>query len=218
MNILQKATTGALLGTLALFSSASHASLINDPNAGFAATVFDTSIVGADLNSASSISFAASNTWITTSVPPTYTPSGGVEGINDMVGKMTNFVTTGSIANINIDSFSAINNFMTWTDTDGDAMSFDLTTLVRNTTASGAMDLFGSGIFHYIDVADSLVKTTAASFRLTAQDVGGNISSSFSWGTPPFQNDNTSVPLPGVLGLMAIGLLGFASRRKLMIG
>ncbi len=215
MTTLMKGAINGLIGAIALIAtSGAHASMTFDPNAGFAGTVTNTpTIVGADLNVASSIAFGGS--WITTSVPNNYTPSGGVLGANDMVGLMTNFATFGTISDININSFSAITSFMSWTDNQGDAMSFDLTTLARNTTAAGAMDLFGGGIFHYIDVADGLVKTTAASFRLTAQDVGGNVSASFSWGTPPFQNDgDSSVPVPGIIGLMAIGLLGVSARRK----
>jgi MYXO-CTERM domain-containing protein len=162
-----------------------------------------TSYVGADLNSASQLNVAG--TFVTTGLSATF-----LGNPNDLLGEMA-VGDIGTIVNpILITGFVPVANFITWGSTTFpvNRFTFNLATLVRNPSASGAMDLYGTGTFS--DSTAEYVGAPAA-IRLTAQEIGGSTSYSFSWGSPPFDNP---VPVPGVLGLMGLGLLGMRLARR----
>ncbi len=217
---MKKFLAALALGTSALLSL--DASAAFDPNAGFAGVVGGTvTIVGTDLNNATSITFG-NGLWQTTSVPPTYNPGTGAAPNNFFTNTEMNdtfgFQTIGNILGtpLTITPLPNIANFMNWVGGNGAAFQFSLTSLVRNPSAPGAMDLYGTGTFTQTALGtaapfNDLANPSLASWRMTAQEIGGNISASFSWGTPAFSNE---APIPGILSLMGIGLLGLGAVRR----
>ncbi|AUB80206.1 hypothetical protein [Candidatus Thiodictyon syntrophicum] len=210
-----------VLGASALVSL--NASANFDPNAGFAATVggIVTIPLGDNLNNASSITFTT-GLWQTSNVPATYNPGTGAAPNDFFISnEMDDTFGSQTIGNIwssalTITPAPGIANFMNWVGENGAAFQFSLTSLVRNPTSPGAMDLYGIGTFTQTALGTAApfsdqANPATASWRMTAQEIGGNISASFSWGTPAFSND---APIPGILSLMGIGLLGLGAVRR----
>ncbi|MDD5276618.1 MAG: PEP-CTERM sorting domain-containing protein [Methylovulum sp.] len=177
------------------------------------------SFAGANLNTASTFTFGtAANTheFIVTSTDATL--FGNPNDFNTGSGTVPDF-SFGDITQttINIASFSAITNFMTWSTgtTPTNRYSFDLNTLFRNTSASGALDLYGTGTFHD---ANSTFSDATASIRITGNTISGNSASwSASWATPPLSN-STTIPEPNSIALLGLGLAAAAAMRKKRIG
>lgn len=176
----------------------------------------NSSFVGGNLNAASTFTFGtAANTheFLVTSTDASL--FGNPNDFNTGAGTVPDF-SFGDInqSTINISSFAAIPNFMTWsTGTSAvNRYSFDLNSLTRNTSASGAMDLYGIGIFHD---ADGFFSDAAASIRITANTTGGGQTASWSasWATPPISN-GTSVPEPSSIALLGLGLAAAVAMRK----
>lgn len=187
-----------------------------DANATMAVSGLGTSsYTGGNLNSATTFNFGSSGggkEFLITGVPAL-----AFGNANDFAAGATQVPELGtgdSALSINISAFSAINSFWTWSSgtTSVDRYSFDLLTLTRNASASGAMDLYGTGTFHD---ADGDFASSAASIRITAQEIAGSTSWSASWATPPFAN-TTGVPEPASLALLGMGAAGWAAgaRRK----
>ena len=108
----------------------------------------------------------------------------------------------GNITDFQFDPFVApIANF--WTI---DIFSFELTGVNRGFTNDPAnfLVLDGEGMVSATGFADTL-----ASWRFTGDTSGGGV---FSWSATSAMS---SVPEPGVLALMSVGLLAFGLRRKL---
>jgi hypothetical protein len=83
-----------------------------------------------------------------------------------------------------------------------DAFSFTLMDVMQTSTSNSVFDLAGVGIISAAGFSD-----TAASWRFTANTSGGGV---FSWSA----TNLTSVPEPGVLALLVMGLIGFGLHRK----
>ena len=188
-------------------------------NATMGITSVGTSVYsGADLNSATTFTFgtALGANFVITSIPPL-----AFGNPNDFSGGLTpvtlfsSGVMLGNSAGptLNISAFAPITNFMTWSSTGGDVFKYTLNTLTRNSSALGAMDLFGIGT-----VTDSLGNynpSNPASIRLTAQELAGTTTWSASWASPPAVNN---VPEPYFMSLLGLGLaaFGFSRRRSLL--
>ncbi len=107
----------------------------------------------------------------------------------------------GSIKDFNFESFSApIEDFLVV-----QGFSFELTNVARTNVSSTFIDLIGTGIISSAGFAD-----TAASLRLSGGTSGGGI---FSW-TASSETKSESVPEPGILALLSIGLIGLGVRKK----
>ena len=112
-----------------------------------------------------------------------------------------NVSTLGSIKDFNFDTLSApIEDF--WV---VQGFSFDLINVARTNTSSAFIDLIGTGIISSAGFAD-----TAASWTLSADTSGGGI---FSWSASS-ETESTSVPEPGILALLSLGLIGLGVRKK----
>lgn len=108
--------------------------------------------------------------------------------------------TVGNIKDLTFEPFAGtITDF--WTIAD---FSFDLTAVSRGVTnnTQDFLVLEGAGIISATGYED-----TAASWSYSSNTSG--TSGSFSWSAT-----NTSVPEPGILALLAMGLIGFGLRKK----
>jgi hypothetical protein len=86
-----------------------------------------------------------------------------------------------------------------------DIFSFELTDITRvpSSDPSRFISLVGSGV-----ISASGYENTVASWRLSGNTTGSGI---FSWSAT---STATAVPEPGVLALLALGLIGFSARRR----
>ena len=188
----------------------------------------NSTIVGTDLNNASSFTFGTNSLvqFDITTVPALAFgnpnnfyiggPSelGGATFLGHTLGTIIG--SGGSGTTLNISGFTPVANFMTWSTIVGinDTFTFNLATLTRNSTVLGAMDLYGTGTVN--DSNNTYNANNPASIRLTAQNNGGSISWSASWASPPVPNHN--VPEPYFMSLLGLGLaaFGFSRRRSLL--
>lgn len=88
-----------------------------------------------------------------------------------------------------------------------DIFSFELTEVVRTNNSSSFIDLIGSGI-----ITAAGFEATNATWTLSGNTSGGGV---FSW-SAGLESGDKSVPEPGVLALLSIGLISLGLRKKLM--
>ena len=213
---LQKSHVFALVAGMAMVAATNSQAAPVPINATMDVSgIGESSFVGSNLNAATSFNFGnvSGNTFIVTGAATNYLGNPNVFNGSAASGGVPLLGTGQGATSLNISSFLPVNSFWTWSSGTSPAnrYSFDLLTLVRNPTSSGAMDLFGTGLFH--DSANEFTDNTAATIRFTGQSISGNNASwSASWGSPPFTN---SVPEPDSLALMGVGMVALlAASRK----
>ncbi len=116
-----------------------------------------------------------------------------VSGDISTLGDITDFQFTSFMSPIA--DFWVVGNF-----------SFELTNVVRtNIGSSSFIDLVGTGVISATGFQD-----TAASWMFSGDTSGGGV---FSWSADS-ENAVATVPEPGVLALLSIGLIGLGLRKK----
>lgn len=162
---------------------------------------------GGNLNTATSLTF--DGLWaVTPPIPPTY------RGDPNLFLTNADFIAgaDGSVpASLNVVGFTPVNDLLVWAQGANatnpvNRFHFNALTLSQDPSTPNFLNLNIEGIFHD---DKGVYNDGAASMLMTAQNLNGTLSYSFSWGAPPFSN-----PAPGVLWLMGAGLMGLLAARR----